>query len=271
MYIINPKPDDIVVLYKLSKQVYSEIEGTAKLISFREKGDTFYMDNEAFPTNDESDADDRVYLSKKYNDIDKAFGDSLFNPAVRSYHRKMKSLCTGVLDNDGYNKMYKITEEFRETYTGYKSKIHAFFNTPVHILVRYFEQKYISDWRPTLFRLERWLVEIQPEDKFGSPFRTYRWIPVLVRRCVKDNVKRNKGKSIGALTTYNGGKRYHIDIQNDIFELEDFILKRKRRVITRKRFKDRESFKEMIKLSKIGCEESNEDELIDNPGPCDRI
>lgn len=105
--------------------------------------------------------------------------------------------------------MYKCVENTRKQYEGNVTHcIHNVLNVPTTYIVRYIQQTQIKDWRPTIFRGEKWLVVTTSDDPFHIPFTTSRWVRVLVRISPKDT-----GTDLCKYTTYNARSSFQEELE----------------------------------------------------------
>lgn len=187
-------------------------QGYCILIEKISEDDTFYVDNEEliFKSSDEDDMSSSLTkvpssVRKKIKLVE--YIEFLLENRSRSV-RQFKSQMKKLTDRSpsSYYDMYNLVQTYKTKYMDSKLSIKNILAIDTEILVRYFQQKYLKGWRPSLYRSEKWLVEFYPQTHegkvlFNSPFRTSRRIRTLVKISPKDE---GKGKdSLSRLTTYN--------------------------------------------------------------------
>lgn len=204
--MINEKlrKGDVVPIYLKAKN--DEIfEGMAKLISLVEQGDSFYEDCErlkppkVYKTSLTSEMTDKQQKNEEiFNILEHYFSSN--NPDTIEFWKSLKKLCSR--KSGSYNAMFIQVELYKDELFGSAHQLNGMFmQVPTKYIVRYAQQKFIQKWTPTLFRLERWLVEIQPKDRFSTKHRTTRKIKVLLKISPHEN---QKAGDLIRYTTYDG-------------------------------------------------------------------
>jgi hypothetical protein len=93
---------------------------------------------------------------------------------------------------------FRALRRIRFRYTSDISKVGFFFEMyDNQTLLRFFQQRYMRSWSPTLYREERWLVEFIPNQYsvdtqmclYGSPFRTYRKLRTIACVCPSEDIQ----------------------------------------------------------------------------------
>lgn len=235
MYNSNLKKGDIVKIYTNYKDD-TKYEGIAKLVKFDKKGDTFYEDYEELYITENTRSSLKIKLSHKQKQLNALyeFLDNYFksiNPFIRSFKDEMRKNCNKKIYS--YYKMYEICQKYKDIASNNSTiSLNTIFNTTdINNIIRYFQQKHLKNWRPTLFSSERWLVEFLPQYDpdnnilFNKPFLTYRYIKIIVKISPNEETKID---DLVKYTTYNGKTQLlQDDIEDDLDELDlsvDFLF-----------------------------------------------
>lgn len=186
-------------------------EGHCILVEKISEDDTFYVDGEELvpksfdlsssSLNKTSGSTKRRIKLVRYLDLILANP----SPTIRKFSRAVKSVTNR--DITSYNRIYSIVESYKKKYDGSNNSIKNILLIDSTTLSRYFQQKYIQGWRPSLYRSEKWVVEFYPQTHngvtiFNSPFRTSRRFKILVKIAPQDEGRGRE--SLCRLTTYNG-------------------------------------------------------------------
>ena len=222
MYNIKLKPGSIVKIYTDYKNDL-KYEGLARLIKFDKYGDSFYEDFEEIYVDNNIKSSLKTKLSvrqlesnNRYDNLIKFFES--MNPVIRSFKEEMRKACNKKITS--YDKMMEVYYKYKGIAQNNRtSSLNILFDLVDHVtLIRFFQQRYIKDWKPTLFISERWLVEFLPQyDEennilFYSEFRTYRYIKKVSKICPSEEAKTD---DLVRFTTYNGKN------QNVVFDEDD--------------------------------------------------
>lgn len=224
MYNIQLLSGQILEIYNNYKDD-RKYEGIATLIKFDKHGDTFYEDFEQLYVPEISKSSLKDSISQQQKELNKLyeFMQDFFksvNPLIRSFKEELKKNCNRKILS--YNKMHEICTRYRQIASVNKTfSLNSLFNNiSDKNIIRYFQQKYIKNWKPTLFSSERWLVEFLPqydEDNnilFNDSFRTHRYIKKLIKICPSEETKID---DLVKYTTYNGKTQsYSLDRNYDI-------------------------------------------------------
>lgn len=209
MYLIDLKKNMRVKIYldfKNEKDYWRD----AILLEKVSEGDCFYLN------------DEKLYQEPEEADVFKTFID---NNASNHYFNRLEELlsdkkckkfvkaCVKLCDDeklDNYNVLYTFIKDFASTYIKPDELLTVFKEYSTDYITRFIQQTYYKDWDFTLFGYERWLVEVQPLDKFEKPFRTHRNIRKIVANSPQD-------KQLGKIFK---SKNYsdHVDDDADDFE-----------------------------------------------------
>lgn len=225
MYNSNLKKGDIVKIYTNYKSDLN-YEGIAKLLKFNKKGDTFYEDYEQLYVIENTKSSLKTKISHKQKQLNTLyeFLDTYFksvNPFIRNFKDEMKKNCNKKIQS--YYKMYEICKKYHDIAKNNSTiSLNTIFNvTNYDNIIRYFQQTYLKNWRPTLFSSERWLVEFLPQYDpennilFNKSFTTYRYIKVLVKISPNEETKID---DLAKYTTYNGKTQLLQEDTEDDFE-----------------------------------------------------
>lgn len=200
----------------------SNFEGVAILLEKKSIGDSYYLDLEEIriPYTTKSSLTTlpdpvQIQLNKLYQYLYDFCTSN--NAEVKDFVRTLKALCSK--DIHSYNNMYQEVQLWKDKFLYTPHYINNILRVETKYIVRYFQQKFIKDWRPTLFRLEKWLVEFPTQKHpftgdilFNSPFRTTRWISIILAISPSEE---SKTHDLSRFTTYNGRNVL------DIYETED--------------------------------------------------
>lgn len=194
-----------VEIYLLPKND-EKYEGKAILISKLQDGVTFFEDEEQLcPDNIQllvySNLSKKLTKNEKRNIKIYNYLESLRkskNNVVVSFFKEMNKSCTKNINSP--NKMLQVINSYKEQYKDTVGVINSLLDIDYKILIKYFQQTKMKSWRPTLYKLEKWKVEIIPKDKFEKSYITVRWIKVLVSICPSDDHRFSD--SLSRLTTY---------------------------------------------------------------------
>jgi hypothetical protein len=210
-YNVNIKIGDKVPIFRDPKN-NKKYEGVARLIRLDDYKDTFYEDYEKLYQNSHTksslgkkpDKRQRI-LNDKHQYIQRYYERGA--PDIDTFFNALRSKCSR--KHKSFNNMMDVCDNFFDSYKDDPTNIiHNLFNECTHTeLIRFVQQIKIKDWSPTLFRLERWLVEFEPQADlernvlFNTPFRTYRNIRTLVKI---SPIESSTKVSLSKYTTYNG-------------------------------------------------------------------
>lgn len=204
MYNIKLNKGDTVKIYVEPKSDFSKLECYGKLIELQEDYScTFVMDYEqmylpnvySLAFMDASVDKKQLFINNIHEYLDYYLKEPT-NDDVISFLKNMNSICNNKITsfNDMYNKILKYKEDYKSNNTHILNNV---FNVNPKYIVRYLHQKKIKDWRPSLFELQKWKVElINNSDPFFIPFVSYRYITVLKKICPSD-------KTVANLTSNN--------------------------------------------------------------------
>ena len=120
------------------------------------------------------------------------------NVVIKAFYKEMQKACTKNINSP--SKMLSIIKSYSDKYNNDVGMIKSVLNLDSRTIIRFFQQTKMKNWRPTLFRLEKWKVKILPADKFSKEYTTIRWIKVLVSICPSDDHR--FADSVSRLTTY---------------------------------------------------------------------
>ena len=200
------KAGDLINVYT-QYMLEESYEGVAILLEKHSDGRSFSLYNEKLLTKEE----DRVidHLSGKYKPLTReqernnktwtkinSFFEDIPTKEIIAIRDKIKKkvsrIDTSLID------LYRVVKQQRLKYHANISKIGFFFELfSDDQIVRYFQQKYIRYWSPTIFREERWLLEFIPEQYglhnqmclYNSPFRTYRKIRTIAKVSPSEDIQ----------------------------------------------------------------------------------
>jgi hypothetical protein len=192
---------DIFTDYKLE----IGFEGVAKLIEFKEKGNTFIIYDEPLFTSsvDRPMGKDGSHLpltkhqeanNEKYAKLLVYFENLQKGLFIHPEIRDLKTNLIKFAEKKNLKKMDKLITSYKFRLINnlsYLNKILEFTNNEI---IRFIFQKYIKNWNYSIWIEEKWLVEFIPEQYdintklclYNSPFRTYRKIRKLLCVCPSD-------------------------------------------------------------------------------------
>lgn len=200
MYYVSLKPNQKVDIYLNCKSDDPVFEAEAILIKKEEVGLSYSLDYEQLeypPTLKSSlhKSDPKVDEMRQIHDyLHSYLGEDQKNKKIIAFREQLHKLCNR--KRESYNNMYRCVEDWKKRYEDTPHSINNIFEVPTKYIVRYIQQKKIKNWRPTLFVAERWLIETTSDDPFHIPFRTHRWIPVLLRISPREelNIRKERRK-----------------------------------------------------------------------------
>ena len=182
---------DIVEVFTEPKNQYSKIEGKFELLKFLEYGNTYYLDYEKLENQEKINSSSltrkdksKERFNKLYKLLDLYFNST--NPIVQDLSRNLKKKTKPTYKS--YADMHQYLSLFRKQHSNINDThfINNILSIDNEYIVRYFHQKYIRDWKPTLYRLERWTVKLVPESSFDIAYVCNRWIPTIYSICANE-------------------------------------------------------------------------------------
>ena len=193
------KSFDIINIYTAFRtEAASSFEGAAILISKAEEGHTFIIQDEKLVTKEE----DRIMINGKHIPLTKQQKENntkhqrmveFFNTTNKDIKLVKDTLRKLVnKDPEKLKVLYDTIIKLRYQHNKALSKIGTFFREfDDNFIALFFQQKYLKNYSPTIYRDEKWLVEFIPEqycinkrvclyNDTTVKFRTYRRIRTIV-------------------------------------------------------------------------------------------
>lgn len=202
---IKLEEGDLVPLF-LSPKNDEQRNGTCILIKKLEEGMTFFEDDYVHIQDNNTKSwvssnltSNRIKGHKKIEQTYRTIGlyFSSNSNTINTFYKKMYKACTK--EKRSPTLMMSIIADYKNQYQDTTDNIKGLLDIEPKHIINYIQQKKIRNWQPSLFKLERWVVDILPEDKFGTKFRTKRWIKVLV--AVSPSTDHRFQDSLGKLMT----------------------------------------------------------------------
>lgn len=192
-YNLKLEKNDLVKIYREPKSDISDLESMGILLERSEDFScSFFMSYEKMykdytdmsSVNMEPDKQ-QLILNNTYDYLNH-YLDKPSNKNVEEFKNLISKKCNRRKDN--FNKIYRLVEEQKEKFKDDPTHlINNVFKVDTRYIVRYFRQKYIKNWTPTLFELQKWKVKlVMPDDPFFIPFTAYRYVAVIKESCPTD-------------------------------------------------------------------------------------
>lgn len=188
MYNINLEKNEIVDIYFKPKSDFKVKECEGILL---ERDDnythSFYLDYEKLydskgaKSSLDVQADPiRLKLNNIYSFLDMYLNDPHSNH-MKAFKRKCWSLTNSKIKS--YNNLFAYIEEQKKEYkkNDPTNVINNIFSIETKYICRYFQQKKLKNWSPSLFELQKWKVRlIDRSDKFFIECNAYRYVSRLI-------------------------------------------------------------------------------------------